>query len=56
MQANVDLRIPREMESRWLGGRGIHISSQLGHLPGTGGGQRTTKGMGGTPRDQLFQL
>ena len=34
-----------------LGGRGIRVSSQLGHLPGTGGGPRTPKGMGGTPSD-----
>ena len=34
-----------------LGGCGIHVSSQLGHLPGTGGGPRTPKGTGGTPSD-----
>ena len=34
-----------------LGGRGIHDSTQLGHLPGTGGGPRTPKGTGGTPSD-----
>ena len=34
-----------------LGGHGIRISAQLGHLPGTGGGPRTSKRMGGTPSD-----
>ena len=34
-----------------LGGRGIHVSTQLGHLSGTSGGPRTPKGMGGTPRN-----
>ena len=34
-----------------LGGRRIRISSQLGHLPGTGGGPWTPKGTGGTPSD-----
>ena len=36
-----------------LEGCGILISSQLGHLPGTGGGPRTPKGMGGTPSDRV---
>lgn len=39
-----------------LGGRGICIFSKLGHVPGNGGGQRTPKGMAGTPSDRLFQL
>ena len=39
-----------------LGGCGICISSQLGHLPGTGGGPWTPKGTGGTPSNWLFQL
>ena len=39
-----------------LGGCGIRVSSQLGHLPGTSGGPQTPKGMGGTPSDWLFQL
>ena len=39
-----------------LGGHRIHVSSQLGHLPGTGGGPRTPKGMGGTPSDWLRDL
>ena len=39
-----------------LGGRGIHVFAQLGHLPGTGGVPWTPKGMGGTPSDRLFQL
>ena len=34
-----------------LGGRGIRVSSQLGHLPATGGGPLTHKGTGGTPSD-----
>ena len=29
-----------------LGGHGIHVSSQLGHLPGTGVGPQTPKGTG----------
>ena len=33
-----------------LGGREIRVSSQLGHLPGTGGGPWTPKGTGGTPQ------
>ena len=33
-----------------VGVRGVCISSQLGHLPGTGGGPWTPKGMGGTPK------
>ena len=36
-----------------LGGRGIQVSSQLGHLPGTGGGPETPKGTGGTPSDRV---
>ena len=32
-------------------GRGIRVSSQLGHLPGTGAGPWTPKGTGGTPSD-----
>ena len=36
-----------------LGGCGIRISSQLGHLPGTGGGPRTPKGAGGAPSDRV---
>ena len=36
-----------------LEGHGIHVSTQLGHLPGTGGGPQTRKGMGGTPSDQV---
>ena len=31
------------------GGCGVRVSSQLGHLPGTGGGPWTPKGVGGTP-------
>ena len=42
-----------QSEDGVLGGRGIHVSSQLGHLPGTGGGPWTPKGMGGTPSDQV---
>ena len=34
-----------------LGGCGIHVSAQLGHLPDTGGGPRTPKKTGGTPSD-----
>ena len=34
-----------------LGGCGIRVSSQLGHLPGTSGGPRTPKQVGGTPSD-----
>ena len=34
-----------------LGGRGIHVSTQLGNLPGTDGGPWTPKGTGGTPSD-----
>ena len=30
---------------------GVCVSSQLGQLPGTGGGPRTPKGMGGTLSD-----
>ena len=30
-------------------GCGVRISSQLGHLPSTGGGPWRPKGMGGTP-------
>ena len=41
------------VESKWLLGHGIHASSQLGHLPGTGGGPRTPKGMGETPSDRV---
>ena len=41
-------------ESPWpLGGRGIRVSAQLGHLPGPSGGPRTPKGMGGTPSDRV---
>ena len=36
-----------------LGGRGICVSSQLGHLPGTGGGPWTPEGTGGTPSDRV---
>ena len=36
-----------------LGGLGIHVSSQLGHLPGTGEGPQTPKGTGRTPSDQV---
>ena len=36
-----------------LGGHGIRVSAQLGHLPGTGGGPRTPKGTGGTPSDRV---
>ena len=32
-----------------VGGCGVRISSQLGQLPGTGGGPRTPNGMGGIP-------
>ena len=35
-----------------LGGCGICVSAELGHLPFTGGGPRTPKGMGGSPSDQ----
>ena len=34
-----------------LGGCGICVSSQLGHIPGTRGGPWTPKGTGGTPSD-----
>ena len=37
-----------------LGGRGIHASAQLGHLPGTGGEPWAPKGMGGTPSDWVW--
>ena len=37
-----------------LGGRRIHVSAQLGHLLGTGGGPQTPKGMGGTPSDRVL--
>ena len=33
-----------------LGGRGIHVSSQLGHLPGTDGGPQTPKVDGRNPQ------
>ena len=33
-----------------VGGRGVLVSSQLGDLPGAGGGARTPEGMGGTPK------
>ena len=36
-----------------LGGYGIRVSAQLGHLPGTSGGPRTPKGTGGTPSNQV---
>ena len=36
-----------------LGGHRIRVSTQLGHLPGTGGGPQTPKGTGGTPSDWL---
>ena len=36
-----------------LEGRGICISAQLGHLPGTGGAPWTPKGMGGTPSNRV---
>ena len=39
-----------------LGEYGICVSSQLGHLPGTSGGPRTPKGMGGTPSNQIGVL
>ena len=39
-----------------LGGHRIRVSSQLGHLPGTGWGPQTPKGTGGAPSDWLFQL
>ena len=32
-----------------VGGHGVHISSQLGHLRGAGGGPRTPQGKGGIP-------
>ena len=35
-----------------LGGYGICVSSQLRHLPGTGGGPQTPKGMAGTLSDR----
>ena len=38
-----------ESEDGRVGGCGVHISSQLGHLAGTGGGPWTLKGTGGTP-------
>ena len=34
-----------------VGGRSIHVSTQLGRLPGTGGGPQTPKGRGGIPSD-----
>ena len=36
-----------------LGGHGIRVSSQLGHLPDTGWGPLTPKGTGGTPSDRV---
>ena len=46
--------IKRAIKRRWsqdsrLGGHGVRISSQLGHIPGTSGGPWTLKCMGGTP-------
>ena len=32
-----------------VGGRRVRVSSQLGHLPGAGGGCQTPKGTGGIP-------
>lgn len=40
-------------EDAVLEGRGIRVSKQLGHIPGTGWGPRTPKGMRGTPSDQV---
>ena len=38
------------MESRWWNRKmETHGSSQLGHLPGTGGGPGTPEGTGGIP-------
>ena len=34
-----------------LGGCGVRVSAQLGHLPGPGGGPRTPKGTEGTSSD-----
>ena len=46
--------IHKGVESRWqTRGTWIHVSTQLGHLPGTGGGPWTPKGMGGTPSDRV---
>ena len=36
-----------------LGGCRIHVSAQLGHLPGTSGGPQTPKGAGGIHSDQV---
>ena len=40
--------IPGTWDDR-VGGCGVHVSSQLGHLKGAGGGPWTPKGMGGIP-------
>ena len=45
--------LKKEREDAVVGGRGIRVSSQLGHLPGTSGGPRTPKEMGGTPSNQV---
>ena len=47
------LSIKGRCQDGGLGGRGIPASSQLGHLPGTGGGPRKPKGTGGTPVTRL---
>ena len=59
MPRHILIKLSKIKYSGWsqddrLGGYRVRISTQLGHLPGTGGGPRTSKGMGGMPATGCF--